>query len=219
MEVIFKHLLLLLFQIKILKGFNIEEQLNNPYLYRNELCSYNGKPIYNPSTNEVTCECYPRYANEPNEKKRKYINGNFIQCSYKRKSKFMVLFLALCIPIGIDFLYLERRPAFIIILILSIIIISFNTIIFILSHKSDMKSKKSKIQKKMTKLNKKVINKNNDIDDGKKIRKYFNITKILFIIHLIFVLVDIIGHATGMITDYFGVATENDLNYIFETPD
>ena len=62
----------LLLQLKIIKSFSIDEYLNDSYNYGKELCSYNGKPIYNKTTNEVTCECNIQYTDEPDKKAKIY---------------------------------------------------------------------------------------------------------------------------------------------------
>ena len=116
---------------KRIKPFSINNILDNAYIYRNEICSYNGIPIYNSSTNEVVCECNEKYANEQRKNKLKYINGHLIQCSYERKSRVVAIFLALCIPFGFDFLYLERYIIFSIVFTVIIIMLVSNIIIFI----------------------------------------------------------------------------------------
>ena len=200
--------------LKRINFFSIEEYLNNSYNYRNELCSYNGISLFNHTTNEVTCICHSKYTDEPDEKKRKYINGHFIKCSYKRKSRFMVLFFALCIPLGIDYLYLERYLLFIMIFILTIILFTLNIIIFYLNYQINMKSKETIIQNKINKLTKKeinpIINK-----DNKLIKRLNVIAKIIAFCNFLYILLDILGHATGFIRDNHNIKTENDFGYMF----
>ena len=137
---------------KKIKSFSINNILDNAYNYRNEICSYNGIPTYNSNTNEVLCECNEKYANEPRKNKVKYINGHLIQCSYERKSRVMVIFLALCIPFGFDFLYLERYIIFSIVFTIITIMFVSNIIIFILNYKININNKETKIQKKFNKM-------------------------------------------------------------------
>ena len=204
--------------LKQLKCFFIEEYLNNPYNYRNELCSYNGISLFNHTTNEVTCICNPKYTDEPDETKRKYINGHFIKCSYKRRSRFMVVFLALCFPIGIDFLYLGRYSTFIMIFILTILLLTLNIFIFYLNYQINMKGRETIIQNKINKLTKKKINPANN-NDNKCIRRLNVIVNILTFCNISYILLDILGHSTGYIRDNMNIKTENDLLYMFQFPD
>ena len=135
-------------------------------------------------------------------KKQKYINDHLIKCSYKRKSRFFVIFLALCIPIGLEFLYLERYIAFSIIFIISIVVIGLNSIVFLLNYQINMKSKETAIQNKMNKMTNKKENKVININKDNLCVKRFNIiAKIIAINHILYMIVDIIGHSLGYITD------------------
>ena len=49
--------LFIVYKLKLIKGFSIEEYISNTFNYREELCSYNGNPIFNTTTKEITCEC------------------------------------------------------------------------------------------------------------------------------------------------------------------
>ena len=140
-------LILLLFRIEKVYTFSKKELFENINLYSNELCSYNGIPKIT-ETNEVVCESNERYANETIKKNIKYINNIMIQCSYQRKSRFFTIFLALCIPIGFDFLYL----AFSIALFLSLITITLSIILFIMNYRINLKSKESIIQMRLNKM-------------------------------------------------------------------
>ena len=136
-------ILILFFKLKKILLLSADEFLNNTSKYSNELCSYNGIPKYNSTTNEVNCECKEKYADEPRKDKIKFINGrHIIHCSYERKSRFTAIFFALCLPFGFDFLYLNRYLIFAIIFILSIIMIASNIIVFILNYKLILKQKK-----------------------------------------------------------------------------
>ena len=65
-------------------------------------------PQYDEETKNITCICEDKYANEPREKYRIYINGYFVQCSYERKSRSKALFFAFVFPLGLDYLYIEH---------------------------------------------------------------------------------------------------------------
>ena len=148
-------LIVLFFRINKIHTFSGKELLNDINLYLNELCSYNGIPKINSTTKEIICECKERYANEPRKDKIKYINGHMIQCSYERKSRFFTVFLALCIPVGFDFLYLKQYVAFGISLFLSLITIVLCIIVFRLNYRINLKSKETKIQIRLNKMVKK----------------------------------------------------------------
>ena len=215
---IFKIFLLLFFELKLRVAFSIKEHLNNTYNYRNELCSYNGIPTYNHKTNEVTCECKEKYTNEPKEEKRKYINGHLVQCSYEKKSRLTVLFYALCIPFGTEFLYLQRYKVFAIVFCLSIGFISLNSYVFFLNYKINMRSKETKIQNKINNLYHKEENQN--LNKNNKCIKILNIiAKITAYTHILYMFFDILAHGLGYITDVNHVETENDLGYLFNFAD
>ena len=215
---IFK-LIILLFEFKINILFSPRDYLDTISLYSNEICSYNGIPYYNSTTNEVTCECNEKFTNEPRKDKIKYINGHMVQCSYERKSRFFVIFLALCIPIGFDFLYLRRYIYFIIILINFITVFILNIIVFILNYKMNLKSRETAIQSRL----KKYINNQEKEKKIKLDHKTINllniICKILTYMYFGYIIIDIILHFIGNIHDENKVETENDLGYIFTTPD
>ena len=205
----------ILYNLKLIKGFSIDEYLNNTYNYRKELCSYNGNPIFNVTTNEVTCECDPKFTDEPNKKRMKYINGHLIHCSYRRKSRIMVVFISLCFPLGFEYLYLERYIVFTIVFSLSLLVISLNSIVFIINYQVNMKSKNTIIQNKMNKL---INKKENEviIKDNKCIKRLYIIAKITAVNHILYMILDILAHALGYITDYYHIETENDFGYLFE---
>jgi len=215
---IFKFIILL-FEFKINILFSPRDYLDTTYLYRNEICSYNGKPYYNSTSNEVTCECNEKFTNEPRKDKIKYINGHMVQCSYERKSRFFVIFLALCIPFGFDFLYLRRYFFFILILINFIAVFILNIIVFILNHKMNLKSRETTIQSRLKKfINNKEKEKKIKLDH-KTINLLNIICKILTFFYFCYMLVGITLHFIGKIHDDNKVETENDLGYIFSFPD
>ena len=210
-----KYLVYIFFLVfKQIKSFSINNILDNAYNYRNELCSYNGKPTYNSSINEVTCECNEQYANEPRKNKLKYINGHLIQCSYERKSRVVVIFLALCIPFGFDFLYLERYIIFSIVFTVITIMFVSNIAIFILNYKINIKKTDTKIQRRFNKMSNRDQNENIN-EDNKCIKCLGSIAKLLAMNHLIYMTIDLTFHLIGKIPDVNKVQTENDFIYLF----
>jgi len=210
--------IILLLNFKKIKSFSINSILDDAYNYRNELCSFNGIPTYNPSTNEVICNCYEKYANEPRKNKLKYINGHLIQCSYERKSRVFVIFLALCLPFGFDFLYLERYTIFSIFFIVLVIMLMSNIVIFILNYNINRKKTDTKMQRRFNKMfnrdRKEIIH-----EDNKCIKCLGLVAKLLAINHLIYMIVDISLHLLGKIPDANKVQTENDFKYLFSFHD
>ena len=206
-------LLLHIILIHCSSEFSASEFLNNSYNYRHILCSGNGEPNYNSTTNKVTCACKEGYVNEPNEKNKNYLNGHFVQCSYKQKSRFTAIFFTLCLPLGIDFYYLGRIYLFIVYLILVIIVLSLNISSFYLNFEVRKNSeKKTKIR------NHKIMNDNKDknVDKKEKILRIINKFFIFFnCCYVISILGLFIFHLTGYFTDSNNIPTVNDLNYLF----
>ena len=211
-------LFVLLFRIKKIYSFSGKEILENVNLYINELCSYNGIPTINTTTNEVVCECKERYTNEPRKNKIKYINGHMIQCSYERKSRFYTVFLALCIPFGFDFLYIKRYLAFSISLFMSSITIVLVCKLFILSYRINLKTNETRIQIRLNKMTNKVHEKNN-LEDNKSYEILVILCKFFSISHILYIIVVLVLHLSGKITDGNNIETENDLTYLFTSPD
>ena len=196
--------------------FSAIEILNNPFKFQNILCSGNGGVNALPMAKNISCTCYEGYVNEPDKKKEIYLNGKFlVQCTYKKKSRFTTLFYSLCLPFGIDFIYLGRWRVFCVVFCLIILTISLNIIMFYINYKMKVKNKEDKINNK----NKLKRNDKNDKNENRKLRliKILNILAYIgLIIHLIYIIVVVILHILGKITDYYGVETENDLNYLFQ---
>ena len=211
-------IIFLFFSIKNIYTFSASELLDNVYLYSNELCSYNGIPKINSTTNEVTCECKERYANEPRKDKIKYINGHMIQCSYERKSRFYTLFLALCLPFGFDFLYLNQYISFFISLSISLFTISINIIVFFMNYKINVKSKETKLQVKLNRIVEKV-NDNKNNEENKCFKVINKISSIMTLTHSLFIITCLVLHLSGKLPDGNNVYTENDLGYLFTTPE
>ena len=214
----FRLFIFLFFILNNILTFSTNEFLEKASRYRNELCSYNGIPTYNITTNEITCQCKEKYADEPRKNNIKYINGHIVHCSYERKSRFMAIFLALCLPLGFDFYYLERYLIFSIVFTITIIMIALNIISFIVNYKINLKSKETVIQTRLNKMTNKV--KEPKIIQNEQSIKLLNLfTKLLTFNHIFYIIIVLILHCLGKIPDNNNVATENDFNYIFSTPD
>ena len=218
-----KYILQITFLLYIIKltpsySYDANEILSNSSNYKYILCSGNGEPFYNYSNNEVICTCKEGFTNEPDGEKKISLNGHLIQCSYKRKSRFTTLFYSLCLPFGFDFLYLERYKIFALIFCFIFITITLNIVTFILNYKMNLKNKENKFQNKMKKQRNFDDNKNEKSEEKKyKIIKILKIIGIIgLLMHIIYMITVIILHVMGYIHDYYGVKTENDLNYLFQ---
>jgi len=204
------------------------DAIRNPALYKNEICSYNGRPIII-GFNKVKCECYESYVNEPNKKNYKYIGDQLVQCSYQKKRRFKTFFLAGILPMGLDFLYLGYTLYFVIIFIAFVAVIVNNFVHFYLSYQLDEKREENKYKdnEKSSESNPRNFNmwyrsKNKMDEKDKNIRclKIYNIiNKISLIVFLIYWIVDIILQAKGIIKDSNGVETNNDMNTLFTRED
>ena len=108
-----------------------KEYIENPILYKNEICSYNGSPKM-VSNDTIECTCYSSFTDEPRENYRKFIGNQMVQCSYKRKKRFITFFLAGLIPMGFDYFYLELYVYFCIVFFSFILMVISHIICFIL---------------------------------------------------------------------------------------
>ena len=213
-------IIILSFSIKYTNSyeFSAAEVLGDPNNYKYQLCSGNGVPTYDPKANEIICKCNEGYTNEPDESKKEYINGHIIQCSYRQKSRFKTLFYALCLPFGLDYLYLGRYRIFAAVLCIFTATIALNITMFVINYKENMKNKENQMQNKSNKLRNDNRNKEKNENKRQKIIKILNIVaNIGLIIHVLYMIITIILILTGAIDDYYGVKTENDLTYLFET--
>ena len=141
-----------------------------------------------------------------------------IQCSYERKSKFYTIFLSLCIPFGFNFLYLERYVGFSISFIMSLITLSLNIIVFIINYRINIGSKETKIQIRFNKMVNKVKDqKKNDDQKSFNILKLFS--KIFLFLHVCFMIIILILLLTIRFPDGNNVDIEDDLGYLFLTPE
>ena len=195
--------------------------VENPVLYKNEICSYNGSPKV-VSNETVECTCYSSYTDEPRENYKKYIGNQIVHCSYKRKKRFTTFFLAGLLPMGLDYFYLELYGYFCIVFLSFILYIISQIVCFILSYKV-----KEMYEESNNKYTDKTdsFSRNNigfsykKMDKKEKLKKcldiYGIINKILGIIFIIYWIVDTILQARGIIKDRYGVETENDMDSLF----
>ena len=180
--------------------------------YQNELCSYNGIPTYDSKTNQVICDCDEKHVNEPRVTHRKYINGHLVQCSYEKKKRFYAFFLAAIFPIGLDFIYLGHVYFFLLSLALFIIVIACNIIQLILDYRQNSQMEE-KANQQDSKVKHKFMIRNTEINC-----KRINIFGIN-IIFIIYYASHIIIQALGYIKDSNNIETENDMGYLFSTPE
>jgi len=206
-------------KIGLIKTISANEFLQDISLYYNEICSHNGSPKLDKDTNEVICTCDEKYTNEPREKYKKYINGKLIQCSYEKKRRFLSFFLAGICPLGLDYFYLGHYYIFIIIFIIAIIIFILNIISFILNYKINKKNEEIKRQQKLKKANKKFIISNITEINDKCVNSFSKATNVLTVLLLIYWIVNFIMQGIGHISDVNNVPTENDMGYLFESPE
>ena len=217
MQKIFLIFIIILTFIK--NAFSSLENITNIKYYMNQICSYNGVPNIIDSNNTVICSCEDKYANEPRESEKKYIHNQFIQCTYRKKKRFTAFFLAAITPFGLDFCYLGYFIYFIIIAVINFTIIVFNFISIVLNYQLEKKNEEAKRKLKLKKnTNKFDIRNLAELND--RCVKNFNLTsKILIIFLLLFWISNAFIQGMGFLNDNNGVPTENDMGYLFQTPD
>lgn len=217
MQKIFLIFIIILTFIK--NAFSSLENITNIKYYMNQICSYNGIPNIIDTNNTVICSCEDKYANEPRESEKKYIHNQFIQCTYRKKKRFTAFFLAAITPFGLDFLYLGYFIYFIIIAVINFTIIVFNFISIVLNYQLEKKNEEAKRKLKLKKnTNKFDIRNLAELND--RCVKNFNLTsKILIIFLLLFWISNAFIQGMGFLNDINGVPTENDMGYLFQTPD
>ena len=217
MQKIFLIFIIILTFIK--NAFSSLENITNIKYYMNQICSYNGVPNIIDSNNTVICSCEDKYANEPRESEKKYIHNQFIQCTYRKKKRFTAFFLAAITPFGLDFFYLGYFIYFIIIAVINFTIIVFNFISIVLNYQLEKKNEEAKRKLKLKKnTNKFDIRNLAELND--RCVKNFNLTsKILIIFLLLFWISNAFMQGMGFLNDINGVPTENDMGYLFQTPD
>ena len=217
MQKIFLIFIIILTFIK--NAFSSLENITNIKYYMNQICSYNGVPNIIDTNNTVICSCEDKYANEPRESEKKYIHNQFIQCTYRKKKRFTAFFLAAITPFGLDFFYLGYFIYFIIIAVINFTIIVFNFISIVLNYQLEKKNEEAKRKLKLRKnTNKFDIRNLAELND--RCVKNFNLTsKILIIFLLLFWISNAFMQGMGFLNDINGVPTENDMGYLFQTPD
>ena len=217
MQKIFLIFIIILTFIK--NAFSSLENITNIKYYMNQICSYNGIPNIIDTNNTVICSCEDKYANEPRENEKKYIHNQFIQCTYRKKKRFTAFFLAAITPFGLDFCYLGYFIYFIIIAVINFTIIVFNFISIVLNYQLEKKNEEAKRKLKLKKnTNKFDIRNLAELND--RCVKNFNLTsKILIIFLLLFWISNAFIQGMGFLNDNNGVPTENDMGYLFQTPD
>ena len=217
MQKIFLIFIIILTFIK--NAFSSLENITNIKYYMNQICSYNGIPNIIDTNNTVICSCEDKYANEPRESEKKYIHNQFIQCTYRKKKRFTAFFLAAITPFGLDFFYLGYFIYFIIIAVINFTIIFFNFISIVLNYQLEKKNEEAKRKLKLRKnTNKFDIRNLAELND--RCVKNFNLTsKILIIFLLLFWISNAFMQGMGFLNDINGVPTENDMGYLFQTPD
>ncbi len=202
-------------------GIIDKDYIENPILYKNILCSYNGSPKV-VSNDTVECTCYSSYTDEPREDYKKYIGNQMVHCSYKKKKRFTTFFLAGLMPLGLDYLYLEHYGYFFIVFLSFLLYIISQIVCFILSYKvKEMyEESKNKYTDKSDTFGRNLgFKSNKKMDKKEKLQKcldiYGVINKIVGILFIIYWLVDTSLQARGIIKDRYGVETENDMNILF----
>ena len=209
----------LIYRIKKIKTFSAKEVFDDELLYLNEICSNNGEPKYDEETKNITCICEDKYATEPREKYRIYINGYLVQCSYERKSRFKAFFFAAVFPLGLDYLYLEHYFYFFLIFILCIVVICFNIISLILNYKIMKKNEEIKRQIKLKRNNNKFEISNITEINEKSVKIFNIINKVLTFILIAYWIYNIFVQGFGLVMDKNYVELENDMGYLFKWPD
>ena len=208
-----------IYGINKISSFSAKEVFDNHLLYLNEICSNNGVPQYDEETKNITCICEDKYANEPREKYRIYINGYFVQCSYERKSRSKALFFAAVFPLGLDYLYLDHYFYFFLVFILCIVVICCNIISLVLNYKVIKKNEEIKRQIKLKRNNNKFEISNIPEINEKSVKLFNVINKVLTIILVVYWFYNLFVQGFGFVLDKNYVELENDLGYLFEWPD
>ena len=196
--------------------------IEQPFFYKNEICSYNGIP--KAEGNKIFCECYDSYIDEPDPKNYKYIAGERVHCSYQKKKRFKTFFLAGILPMGFDYYYLGHTKYFVLIALAFIIFVANNIIEFYLSYHLNEKPEESKYKDNEREINNNYWYKSNkSMDKNYKAKKCLNIyniiNKITLILFILYWIVDIILQAKGLIKDSNGIETDNDMDVLFNRED
>ena len=198
-----------------------KDYIENPILYKNIICSYNGSPKV-VSNDTIECTCYSSYTDEPREDHKKYIGNQMVHCSYKKKKRFTTFFLAGICPIGFDYFYLELYGYFFLVFVSFLLYLISQIVCFILSYKVKKmyEDSKNKYTDKSDNFGKNNIGfSNKKMDKKEKLKKCLEIhgliNKIVGILFIFFWIADIVLQARGIIKDRYGVETENDMDILF----
>ena len=192
--------------------------IENPALYKNEICSYNGNPKV--KTNQtIECSCYSSFVDEPREDYKKYVGNQMVHCSYKRKKRFTTFFLAGLVPMGFDYFYLEHYIYFLIVFISFVLMVISYIVNFFMSYKlKEMYEGKYNDKSDNNSINNRGY-KSNKKDEKEKLKKCVDIhgiiNRVFSILFIIYWIVDIVLQARGIIKDKNGVETENDMDSLF----
>ena len=202
------------------------EYIENPLLYKNEICSYNGNPtiVNENNENKVECSCYSSYVDEPRNEFKKYVGKHEVHCSYKKKKRFTTFFLAGLVPLGLDYFYLEHYLYFAIVCFSFILLLLSYILCFLGSYKLKEMNEESKYKynDRSDNFGRNNLGENDSNQKGDKteqIKKclavHRMINKIFTIIFVCYWIVDIVLQARGDIKDKNGIETENDMNSLF----
>lgn len=194
---IYQSFLLLLLFIHNASCFDndyINQKVKMLHLYANEICSYRGSPTPF-EANVFKCDCIAGYTTV---KSSKTFMGEPVQCSYKQKKRSCALFLALFLPLGFDYLYIEQYLAFSFIITIETGIFIFFLISFYMVSRNDEEKKSSTEQNKS--------------ETG--LEKLALISWMMNIFFFLYWFVDILLMAFGIIKDGKGEEVYNDLNLL-----
>lgn len=207
-----------------------KEDIEGFFPYINEICSYNGVPSIESSKEgkyTVKCKCDDYFANNPI--KKEYIRGEEIQCSYKKKQRLIVFFLALVLPFGFDYLYLGYIFFFVVIFLVVLGALICQIICFCKNNKFNEQSEEPrKFENERIPLNKDEEQDRRNSNDGNKDKKkeknklnriLITIQYIGYLSFVIFWVINFVFQYLGKIPDVNGIETYNDLIYLFRLED
>ena len=133
----------------------------------------------------ITCICQPEYVT--NNPLNRTINGQQVQCSYEKKRRFITLFLSIFIPLGFDYMYLERTYSFILICLSCLTMLIGNCVRFAISNDTNKYFQESR----------------------------WNIAFVVFaFIMIAWWILNIMLIFTGAMTDANSIETVDDLNFL-----
>ena len=168
---------------------DLETFISSPKLIKNQLCSYNAISALN--STYIKCKCYNGFIKDNNIRK---INNYEVDCSYLLKSRLITLTLSLIMPIGLDFIYLGHYFLGVFIFILVVFLVAVN--IWLLNWVL--------IYDKLT-----SVGNVDKIFEKKYIRLKYSVL-IVDLLFILFYIINIILHGTGVIKDSNGYNTIYD---------